>query len=237
MNGRWQEVVNANETPTAPDTPPLPPPHVAGAVSKCRCHAHTQTDHAARPATRRALGASRRSADRGHRGCPHPGYVLVCPAAPPRCPPAHTRGTRLLGRLANAAGALRAARPHRAVAHGAALAPRRGAGALAQHGQLPAAPTRRTAAHLPKRLRGASLARQGQADLCAHGAGLQRAASAAGRAPRRCGCGDTRLVRPRQDRPRAPAPATRRRLRTAADRSAHGEEPALRERRSPRAPA
>ena len=233
MQGRWQIVVNSYKTPTAPDTPPSPLP-TRPARSQTQDHVRTKTKRHARP-PRRPFGATRRSADRRPRGCPHSDHVLVRPAASPRPPPAYARGTGRLGRLAHAAGPLRAARPHRQVTHGATVAPGSRARACTQHGQPRVAPPRRPAPHLSQRLRRAALARQDPAHLRADRAGLQRASSAQRAPPHRHGRGDEALAGHRQDRARSPASQARRRLRTCTGYPP-ARPPVATGRRSPRAP-
>ncbi len=95
-----------------------------------------------------------------------------------------------MGRVADTARSLCAAGPYRAVALSTAVTSGHRARTLAQHREPRVTTARRPEAHLPQRLRGATLEGQGAADLRADRARLQRPATAEDGPPqRRCrGC-------------------------------------------------
>ena len=135
----------------------------------------------------RSFRATWQAYRRSHRGRSYPRHLLLRPSAPPR-PTARPRsGTAVVGRVADTARSLCAARPHRAVALGTAVTLGRRARPLPQHRESRVAAARRSEAHLPQRFRGATLERQSPAHLRADRPRLQRPAAAEERSPwRRC---------------------------------------------------
>jgi hypothetical protein len=189
LPGRYPKVVNGNKR--APTPIPLPPPT---SIDRLTALAFVYDRSLPFP---RPLGATRRAHHRGPRGRSYPRHLLLRPAAPPR-PTARPRSdTAVVGRVADTARSLCAPGPHRAVALSTAVTPGRRARTLSQHREPRVTTARRPEAHLPQRLRGATLEGQGATHLRADRAGLQRPAAAEEGPPQRRCCGSPGLARRR----------------------------------------
>lgn len=170
LSGRYPKVVNGNKRTPTPMR--LPPPPSVDRLTAIACI------HDRPLPLPRSVRATWRAHRRSHRGRSYPRHVLLRPSAPPR-PTARPRsGTTVVGRVADTARSLCAAGPHRAVALGTAVTLGRRARPLPQHCESRVAAARRPEAHLPQRLRGATLERQSAAHLRADRARLQRPATA-----------------------------------------------------------